>query len=113
MKQTSETFQFCGQIASETTPEGIRRQIMGYDEKVMLVRCTFDTGTVATRHSHPHSQLSYVVSGKFEAHIGDDVKIIGPGDGYYVEPDLMHHVVCLEGGVLLDIFSPRRDDFLK
>jgi len=109
----SEKFQFCEEISSVTTPEGIKRQIMGYDDRIMLVRCTFGTGMVATRHSHPHSQLSYVVSGKFEAHIGDEMKIIGPGDGYYVEPDLMHHVVCLEGGVLLDMFSPMREDFLK
>lgn len=109
----SETFQFVEEIPFETTPEGIKRQIMGYDDNIMLVRCTFAAGVVATRHTHPHSQLSYVVSGKFEAYMGDEMKVIGPGDGYYVEPNLPHHVVCLEDGVLLDMFSPMRKDFLK
>jgi len=51
--------------------------------------------------------------GKFEFNIGGEKKIIGPGDSTYKEPHIVHGAVCLEEGVLLDIFTPARKDFLK
>jgi len=54
-----------------------------------------------------------VESGKFELTIGRKKKVLKAGDGYYVAPDELHGCVCLEEGVLIDIFSPHRADFLK
>ena len=64
-------------------------------------------------HAHYHSQATYVASGKFELTIGDEKKVLGAGDGYYVAPDEIHGCVCLEPGILIDTFSPHREDFLK
>ncbi len=54
-----------------------------------------------------------MVSGRFEACVGETRRTLGPGDGYYVAPDEPHELLCLEAGTLLDIFSPLRADFLK
>ena len=43
----------------------------------------------------------------------DYEKVLRAGDGYYVAPNLPHGCVCLEAGVLVDTFSPMREDFLK
>ena len=39
-------------------------------------------------------------------------KRIQTGDGYYVAPGLEHGIVCVEAGMLVDVFSPHREDFL-
>lgn len=78
----------------------------------MIVKVKFDKGAVGTQHTHPHSQATYVASGKFELSIGGVKKILEAGDGYYVAPDEIHGCVCLEPGILIDTFSPYREDFL-
>jgi quercetin dioxygenase-like cupin family protein len=86
---------------------------MAYDEKVMLVRVEFETGGIGTVHQHYHVQVSSVESGVFEIEINGEKKILKAGDVFYVASNLMHGAVCLEAGVLIDVFSPMREDFLS
>ena len=95
----------------EVTPL-LRRQIHGYDEKIMLVIADFKAGGIGQLHNHPHSQVTYVESGEFEMTIGDDVRVIRAGDSYYIPPMVMHGCTCLQPGKLIDVFSPYREDFL-
>jgi quercetin dioxygenase-like cupin family protein len=44
--------------------------------------------------------------------MGDDRRLIGHGDSYHVPPDVPHGVVALDDGVLIDVFTPAREDFL-
>ncbi|MEL6637268.1 MAG: cupin domain-containing protein [Bacteroidota bacterium] len=90
----------------------LRRQIHGYDDKIMLVVADFKTGGIGQLHQHHHSQVTYVQSGAFEMTIGEEVKLIKAGDSYYVPPMVMHGCTCLQAGRLIDVFSPKRDDFL-
>ena len=112
MKTRSDTFQFEKELDWKKPAPGIRRQMMGYDGQLMMVKVEFEEGAVGTVHQHYHSQATYVASGKFELTIGDRKEILSTGDGYYVEPDQPHGWVCLEAGVLIDTFSPMRADFL-
>lgn len=91
---------------------GVKRQILGYDQEIMLVKVAFERGSVGAAHKHPHSQSSLCVSGKFEVDIDGKTAVISAGDGFYVAPDKMHGVRCLEEGILLDGFAPFREDFL-
>lgn len=91
---------------------GITRQIMGYDGKIMLVKAKFEVGAVGQLHKHYHSQVTYVDSGEFEMTIGDDIRNIKEGDSYYIPPHIMHGCKCLVPGILIDVFSPAREDFL-
>ena len=109
----SNEFQFENEMPWEDLGNGIHRQVFGYDETLMLVKAKFDVGAVGVLHQHMHSQVTYVDSGVFEMTIGDEKKIIRKGDGYYVPPHVMHGCVCLEAGMLIDAFSPHREDFLK
>lgn len=113
MKTRSTTYQIEQEMAWENPAPGITRQVMAYDGQLMLVKVKFETGAIGAAHAHYHSQATYVASGRFELTIGDEKRILGPGDGYYVEPDLEHGCVCLEAGILIDTFSPMRADFLK
>ena len=92
---------------------GVSRRILAHDADMMAVEVSFEEGAVGALHTHPHVQISYVLEGEFEATLGDETKIIRKGDTYYTTPDLPHGVVCKKRGVLLDIFTPERRDFLK
>jgi quercetin dioxygenase-like cupin family protein len=105
-------FQFENDISWEDAGNGVQRQVFGYDERVMLVKARFEKGGIGAMHSHPHSQVTYVESGVFEMTIGTETKIIRKGDGYYVPPDVLHGCTCLEAGMLVDAFSPMREDFV-
>lgn len=113
MKATSDVWQIENEMPWETVGEGVRRQIMGFDSQLMLVKVQFDKGAIGAMHQHSHCQATYVVSGKFELVIGNEKRIITTGDGYYIAPYILHGCVCLEPGVLIDTFSPSREDFLK
>lgn len=113
MKTKSVNFLLESELEWENPALGVTRQIMGYDGQVMMVKVLFETGAVGTLHAHYHSQVTYVSSGKFEVEIEDKKQVVKAGDGFYVEPDGNHGVVCLEAGILVDVFSPMRDDFMK
>ena len=109
----SSAFQSGNEIAWQDLGNGISRQVFGYDDKVMMVKVKFDKGAVGVLHEHYHSQVTYVESGIFEMTIGSEKKIIKKGDGYYVIPHVVHGIVCLEPGILIDVFSPYREDFIQ
>lgn len=93
--------------------QGVERKILASDGKMMTVEVRFKKGSIGTVHSHPHEQVSYVISGSFEFEVEGKKEIIRAGDSYYVKPDAMHGVVALEDSVILDVFTPQREDFLK
>ena len=105
-------FFFTAEQEWEEVGPGLKRQIMGYDDKLMLVKVDFGEGAVGMMHKHYHSQVTYVVSGEFEMTIGDEVKTLKGGDSFYILPHVMHGCVCTKPGMLIDVFSPAREDFL-
>jgi len=113
MKTKSANFLISAELPWENPAPGLWRQIQGYDGHIMLVKVKFEKGAIGYVHDHFHTQCTYVASGKFEVTVGGAKKILEAGDGFYVEPDVAHGVVCLEEGVLIDAFSPMRLDFLK
>lgn len=100
------------ELAWEQADVGIRRKIMAYDDQLMMVKVAFEKGGIGALHHHPHVQISYVESGLFEITIGDETRTLKQGDAYHIAPDLIHGAVCMEAGVLVDVFTPKRDDFL-
>lgn len=95
-------------------PNGIIRRVLAYNDNLMIVENEFTKdGIVADMHHHPHEQITYVISGAFEFQVGDEKKVVRAGDSLYKESNIVHGAVCLEKGVLLDVFTPKREDFLK
>ena len=92
---------------------GLKRKIMSYDETMMMVKIVFEKGGIGKPHKHVHTQMSYVDSGVFEVTIADKKQILKKGDGYYIPSNVMHGAVCIEPGVLIDMFTPMREDFVK
>ena len=92
---------------------GTSRKIRCYNEEMMLVEVIFEDGAVGADHSHPHTQISYVLSGEFTYHIEGEARTMLPGDSIVVDGGKGHGCACVKAGVLLDIFAPMREDFVK
>ena len=92
---------------------GVTRRILAYNDGLMCVENTFETGAVGALHSHPHTQITYVVSGKFTFTIDGVTKTVTPGDTMLKTDGVVHGCTCLDAGILLDIFTPMREDFVK
>jgi len=98
-------------VWTEVAP-GHRRAVLAQRPELMLVAFSFDKGAVGALHSHPHTQVSYVAEGSFDVTIDGITTRLAAGGCYIVAPNLVHGVVALEKGLLIDTFSPRRDDFI-
>jgi quercetin dioxygenase-like cupin family protein len=112
MATQSENFLMGATLPVVEVDGGLTRKLMGFNDELMLLEIKFKTGGIGYVHQHIHSQSSYCVSGVFEVTINGEKKILKSGDGFFVEPNVPHGAVCLEEGILIDTFSPMRQDFL-
>lgn len=96
----------------QSAGQGVTRRILAYTDGLMCVENTFQEGAVGALHSHPHTQITYVVSGVFSFTIAGETHTVRAGDTLLKEDGVEHGCVCREAGVLLDIFTPMREDFL-
>lgn len=105
-------FQHERDFAWEATDPGVKRKIMAYGPDLMVVRVVFEKGAVGKAHQHQHRQACYVESGLFEVTIDGQTSRLGAGDTFFVPSNLVHGVVALEAGQLVDSFTPMREEFL-
>ena len=92
---------------------GVLRRVLSESPEIMVVEVAFPAGGVGALHSHPHVQSTYVQSGRFEFTIDGASFEVGPGDAFVIPSNAVHGCRALgEPGVLIDSFTPRRDEFL-
>lgn len=100
-------------IPVERTAEGIERQMV-VGQNVMMCRFRFAPFLVTAEHSHPHEQMTLVVRGRVKFIIEGEERIVSEGDVLYFPPNNRHGATMLdEEVILIDIFSPVREDFLE
>jgi quercetin dioxygenase-like cupin family protein len=96
--------------------EGAERRL-AYTDHLMMAIIDFKDGPKTEPdppHSHPHEQITYVVSGEILFFMCGEQLHLGPGDSYCVAPGIPHTIQLLTPSVrLVDCFTPIREDFLK
>jgi len=112
MDRKNEPFAHDAGLAWEPAGEGVTRKILTYRDEVMMVRVRFEAGAIGPPHSHPHIQCSLVESGAFDITIAGRTERLVAGDSFTVPPDAVHGAVNIEAGVLVDVFTPMRRDFV-
>jgi quercetin dioxygenase-like cupin family protein len=100
-------------VPLEDLGNGIKRKVLAYHENLMAVEVYFEKGAEGAMHSHPHEQITYVLKGKFECNFDGKKQIVEPGDSTFAQANVLHGVICLEEGILLDIFTPHREEFIQ
>lgn len=89
----------------EKVDTGIKRKILSYDEKLMLVQVHFEKGGIGAVHNHHQSHSTLISSGVFEITIDGITQKLVQGDCFYVPPNKLHGAVCLEEGEMIDAFK--------
>ncbi|GIQ70535.1 cupin domain-containing protein [Xylanibacillus composti] len=97
----------------EQVEPGIKRKIHPPGERLMMMEVAFDTDAVGAEHSHPHEQYTYCVQGRLAFSIDGRTVYLSRGDSLHIPSGCRHGVRALEPSVLLDTFTPLREDLLK
>lgn len=92
--------------------DGVQRRVRAENQDLMVVEFRFEVGGIGALHSHPHVQSTYVQSGVFDFEMDGVTRRISGGDCFVIPANAVHGCTCVEAGLLVDCFTPRRDDFL-
>ena len=92
---------------------GVTRKLLIHGGKLMAVKAHFVKGACVALHSHPHEQVGVILQGRFEMTFEGQTWIAEAGDSFYAAPHQSHGARALEDGIVLDVFTPIRDDFLE
>ncbi len=92
---------------------GVTRKLVAAGDTMMAMEVRFEPGAEGARHSHPHEQLSRLLAGRLTFFLGDDERELGAGDVIVIPDGLEHGVLAHEESLLIDVFSPLREDLLR
>jgi quercetin dioxygenase-like cupin family protein len=92
--------------------DGVQRRTPVYGAKTLLSEFLLKAGHTLPRHTHPHEQTGYLVSGHMRLSIGTDTHDVRPGDSWCVPGGVEHGAQIIEDCVAIEVFSPVREDYL-
>ena len=82
-----------------------------WGKEMLVIHVELEEGAVVPRHSHPQEQGGTLIVGKAEFKIGDETRIVQPGDSYIIPGGVEHEVTALQPCRLFEIFSPVRESY--
>jgi len=92
--------------------EKIEMKTLVHGEKTLMSEFRLEKGALLPRHSHPHEQTGYLVSGRMDLTVGDETFAVEPGDSWCIHGGVEHHAVVLEDSIAIEVFAPLREDYL-
>jgi quercetin dioxygenase-like cupin family protein len=91
----------------------IGRRVL-HTETMTMAWITLTKGAVVPRHDHPNEQIATVLEGRLRFLIGDDEElVVSAGESVPLAANVPHEVEALEDTVVLDVFSPVREDWVR
>jgi quercetin dioxygenase-like cupin family protein len=90
----------------------LARQVL-HTESMTLARLRLARGALVPRHRHPSEQITTVLEGRLRFRVDGEERIVGAGESVALAVNEPHAVEALEDSLVLDVFSPRRDDWLR
>lgn len=97
----------------ENAEPGVKRKVMQPGTSLMMMEVHFEPLAEGYEHSHPHEQLSYCVKGSVEFTIEGEKTVIRAGEHICIPSGAKHGAKALESSILLDCFTPIREDLIK
>ena len=91
---------------------GIRRQTITTGATMYQMRARLDAGSRLPEHQHPQEQVTHVISGRLRMIVAGEPHELGPGESIYLPANVRHGAETLEDTLVIDTFSPPRDDYL-
>lgn len=93
--------------------DGVHFKTLAVGEKTHILEFHLEKGSVIPEHTHPHEQTGYMVSGRMTFVIGGEIFEAQPGDSWNIAGGVEHKVDVLEDAVVIEVFSPAREDYLS
>ena len=93
--------------------EGVTLKNLTFGDKTHLTEVRLNKGAIIPEHKHPHEQTGYLLSGKLRFFSGDFEAIALPGDCWTFLGETMHGAEALKDTIVLECFSPAREDYLR
>jgi quercetin dioxygenase-like cupin family protein len=100
------------QIADERMSALVSRQVI-HSDTMTIARIGLKKGASVPEHSHANEQISMVESGTVRFVLAGAERIVKPGDILQIPPHVPHSAEALEDSVAVDLFSPRREDWIR
>ena len=91
---------------------GITRRTLNDGDHTSIHEISIADGKIVPEHAHPHEQTGYLVSGRLLFEMPGLTKELTPGDSWLIPGDVPHKVTALETSIAIDIFSPKRDEYI-
>ena len=95
-----------------TPVDGVEMKTFVYGDKSLLTRFHLKKNSILPKHSHSQEQTGFMVSGKIKLFIDKESFIAEPGDTWSIKGDVEHWAQSIENSVVIEIFSPLREDYL-
>jgi len=99
-------------IEVEHLSEKLTRQMIS-GENATLSQLVLKKGATVPRHSHVNEQYSWILSGALKFIFDDREILVGEGEVLVIPANVAHSALALEDTVDVDIFAPRRDDWIR
>ncbi len=96
----------------EQLNDSIGRQML-HTETMTVARIYLAAGAVVPRHQHEHEQVANVISGRLRFVVGEEELVVEAGESVALPANVPHEVTVLEDALVIDVFSPVRDDWLR
>jgi quercetin dioxygenase-like cupin family protein len=90
----------------------IGRQVL-HTDRVTLARVLLAEGALVPEHRHEHEQIATLLEGRLRFVVDGEEREIGPGESVVLPANVPHLVEALEESVVLDLFAPVRDDWVR
>jgi quercetin dioxygenase-like cupin family protein len=91
---------------------GIRRQTITTGATMYQMRAELAAGSRLPEHQHPQEQIAHVLIGRVRFFVDGEVREIAAGESLYLAANVRHGAETLEAAVVIDTFSPPREDYL-
>jgi len=114
MSEAKATHHRWDDVTREQLSPAIARRMISTD-RVTLVQFNLEQGALVAEHAHPNEQVTYIVEGHLRFRLGADgadVVDVRSGEVLHIPPDLPHSADVVETTFAIDVFAPRREDWL-
>jgi quercetin dioxygenase-like cupin family protein len=92
--------------------EGVELSTLVHGEKTLMGQFKAAKGSVIPAHSHPHEQTGFMISGKLRFNVDGEIVDVEPGDSWCLAGGIEHSAEALENSIIIEVFSPVREDYL-
>ena len=92
--------------------EGIDLTTLVHGDKTLMGQFKLSKGSIVPTHSHPHEQTGIMISGKLRFIVEGEIMDVETGDSWCLPGGVEHSAEALEDSVVIEVFSPVREDYL-